>query len=139
VSQENVEIIKRGYEAWNRGDMAVVLEGCDPNVEWRDRGDWLDVKVRRGHDGFREGWAEIAEAFSEFRMEPKEFIDAGDYVVVPIHRVGTGRASGALIEEDEVHVYRMRAGKAVELREYHEKKEALEAVGPCSSGWRDVG
>jgi ketosteroid isomerase-like protein len=85
--------------------------------------------VRRGHDGLRGGWTEIAEAFSEFRMEPKEFIDAGDYVVVPIHRVGTGRVSGALIEEDEVHVFRMSEGKTVELREYHEKQEALQAVG----------
>src|ERR1017187_7165135 len=129
MSQANVEMIKRGYEAWNRGDLDAVLENFDPNVEWWDRGDWLDVKVRRGHDGLRGGWAEIAEAFSEFRMEPKEFIDAGDYVVVPIHRVGTGRVSGALIEEDEVHVFRMREGKTVELCEYHEKKEALKAVG----------
>jgi ketosteroid isomerase-like protein len=50
-------------------------------------------------------------------------------VVVPIHRVGTGRVSGSLVEEDEVHVFRMREGKTVELREYHEKQEALEAVG----------
>jgi len=129
MSQANVEMIKRGYEAWNRGDMAVVLENFDPGVEWWDRGDSFHTTVRRGHDGLRGGWAEIAEAFSEFRMEPKEFIDAGDYVVVPIHRVGTGRVSGALIEEDEVHVFRMREGKTVELREYHEKQEALEAVG----------
>jgi ketosteroid isomerase-like protein len=129
MSQENVQIIHRGYEAWNRGDMAAVLEGFDPSFEWWERGDSFHATVRRGHDGLRGGWAEIAESFSEFRMDPKEFIDAGDYVIVPIHRVGTGRASGALIEEDEVHVYRMRDGKAVELREYHEKQEALEAVG----------
>jgi uncharacterized protein len=124
-----VEVVKRGYQAWNRGDIAAVLEAFDPNVEWWDRGDWLDVTVRRGHDGLRAGWAEIAEAFSEFRMEPKEFIDAGEYVVVPIHRVGTGRVSRALIEEDEVHVFRMRDGKTFELREYPEKQDALEAVG----------
>jgi ketosteroid isomerase-like protein len=129
MKEENVEIVKQGYEAWNRRELDAVLENFDPGVEWWDRGDSFHATVRRGHDGLMAGWAEIAEAFSDFRMEPKEFIDVGDYVVVPVHRVGTGRGSGALIEEDEVHVFRMHEGKTVELREYAEKKEALEAVG----------
>jgi uncharacterized protein len=128
MSAENVASIKRAYEAWNRGDLDAVLDNFDPSVEWWDRGDSFDATVRRGHDGLMAGWAEIAEAFSDFCMEPKEFIDIGDYVVVPVHRVGTGRGSGALIEEDEVHVFRIRGGKTVELREYQEKQEAVEAV-----------
>jgi ketosteroid isomerase-like protein len=123
-----VEIVKRGYEALSRGDMAAVLEGFDPNIEWWDRCDALNPTVVRGHDGMRGMWAEIAESFAEWRMEPKEFIDAGDYVVVPLDHVMRGRASGALIEGHEVHVFKLRDGKVTELREYQTKAEALEAV-----------
>jgi ketosteroid isomerase-like protein len=59
----------------------------------------------------------------------KEFIDAGDYVVAAVRVHGRGRASGAPFEEHEVHVLRLRDGKATELREYRTKAEALEAVG----------
>jgi uncharacterized protein len=123
-----VEIVKRGYEALSRGDMAAVLEGFDPNIEWWDRSDALNPTVVRGHDGMRGMWAEIAESFAEWRMEPKEFIDAGDYVVVPLDHVMRGRASGALIEGHEVHVFKLRDGKVTALREYQTKAEALEAV-----------
>ncbi len=62
-------------------------------------------------------------------MEPKEFIEAGDYVVVTLYHVMRGRASGASIEGHEVHVFKLRDGKITELREYREKTEALKAVG----------
>jgi uncharacterized protein len=129
MSQKNVELVKQGYEALDRGDFAAALEGFDPNVEWWDRGDSLSTTVIRGHDGMRRAWAEIAESFADWRMEPKEFIDAGDYVVVPLDHVLRGRASGASVEGHEVHVHRLRDGKVIELREYNEKDEALKAVG----------
>jgi ketosteroid isomerase-like protein len=50
-------------------------------------------------------------------------------VVVPFRLTGRGRASGAPFDEDEVHVFRLRNGKIIELREYSEKAEALKAVG----------
>jgi uncharacterized protein len=129
MSRANVEVVKRGYEALDRGDMAAALEGFDPSIEWWDRSDALNPTVVRGHEGMRKMWAEIAESFAEWRMEPKEFIDAGDYVVVPLDHVMRGRASGALIEGHEVHMFKLRDGKVTELREYQTKAEALEAVG----------
>jgi ketosteroid isomerase-like protein len=67
--------------------------------------------------------------WEELRLEPQEFIDVDEFVVVPIRAVGVGRGSGVGVEFDEVHVYRMRNDKIIELREYREKAEALKAVG----------
>jgi uncharacterized protein len=130
VSEENVEVIKRGYEAWNRGDMAAVMEGYHPDVAHWDRADDPDATVRHGHDALLAYYAELAESYVEAQIEPKEFIDAGDCVVVPVRVTVRGRASGAVAEGDQVLVYRLREGKVTEVREYRDKAEALKAIAP---------
>ena len=129
MSQENVEIVRRGYDALSRGDTAAVFEGYDPAVEHWDRADDPDATVRRGRDAVAAAYAELAESYAELRIEPTEFIDAGDCVVVPVRVTVRGRASGAVADGDQVFVYRLRAGKVTEVREYREKAEALKAVG----------
>jgi uncharacterized protein len=126
MSEENVEVVRRQNEAFNRGGVAGVLELSDPSIEWWDRVDDPGAGVHRGHDGFMKALAELAD-LADLHVEPKEFIDAGDYVVVPVRIIGRGQASGVSFEEHEVHVFRLRDGKITELREYREKGEALEA------------
>ena len=129
MSLENLETIKRGYDAWSRGDMAAVMEGYDPDVEHWDRADDPDATVHRGREALAAAYAGLSESYAEFQIEPKEFIDAGDFVVVPARVVVRGRASGAVAEGDQVFVYRLQAGKVTEVREYRDKAEALKAVG----------
>jgi ketosteroid isomerase-like protein len=128
MSQKNVEIVRRENEAINRGDVATAMQLLDPGCEWWDREDDFGATVHRGHDGVTAFLAALAE-LAELRVEPEEFIDAGEYVVVPVRLVGHGRGSGASFEEHEVHVYKLRGGKIIELREYREKDEALKAAG----------
>jgi len=128
MSQANVEVVRQWSEAFNRGDVVGILELADPDIEWWNREDDPGAPVSRGHDGVRQGLSELGE-LAELRVEPKEFIDAGEYVVVPVRLIGHGRASGAAFEDHEVHVFKLRGGKVTEGREYREKNEALEAVG----------
>ena len=128
MSRENVEIVRWQNEAFNAGDIARILELSDPDIEWWDRADDPGAHVHRGHDGVRKALAELAD-LAELRVEVKEIIDVGEYVLVPVRLTGHGHASGASFEEHEVHVFRLRDRKIVELREYREKGEALEAVG----------
>src|SRR5256885_3676203 len=118
MSQENVEISQRLNEAFNRGDMAVVLELLDPGFEWWDRADDPGATVYRGHDGYSKHLADIDADVVEMQVEVDQIIDAGDYVVTAVCVHGRGRASGAPFEEHEVHVLRFQDGKATELREY---------------------
>src|SRR3954454_15184686 len=129
MSQENVEIVRRYIKTVNSGDWSGMLERLEPNGEWWDREDDPGAGVHRGHDGVRAFVAELLGDVAELQVEPKQFIDAGEYVVVPVRVHGRGRASGAPFEEHEVHVFKLRVGKIIELREYRNEEEALEAVG----------
>lgn len=129
MSQQNVAIVKRAYEAWARRDMAAVLGACDPDIEWWEREDVPDPTVHRGLTAVGTRFAELDDVWIGLGLEPQEFIDAGDFVVVPFRLTGRGRASGASFDEDEVHVFRLRNGNIIELREYSEKVEALKVVG----------
>ena len=99
MSQENVEIVKAAFEAWNRGDLDGWLAEADPEIEWL------------------------------VLPEVLEYIDAGEYVIVPTRMRARPPGSDADIVLDEVYVSKFRNSKIVELREYRTKPEALEAVG----------
>ena len=123
-----MEVVRRHQEAFNRGDLAAMLELTSPNVEWWDRADDPDASVHRGHDAVIRHLAEFDD-LAELRVEPEEFIDAGDFAVVPARFAGHGRTSGVSFEEHQVNVFRLRDGKVTEVREYREMSEALKAVG----------
>jgi len=129
MSQENVELVRRRFEAFNRGDMAAMVELTDPAAVWWDRpDDPVGGSPHRGRDACFQHLAEILED-AELEANPDEFIDAGPSVVVGVQLVGRGRTSGVSFEEHEFHVFTLRNGKVIEPREYRERDEALEAVG----------
>lgn len=127
MSQESLERVQRLYDLLNQGDIDAALAVLDPAVEWWTRADNPDTAMVMGRAGWRAHWAEITGVLEEFRQEPTEVIDAGEYVVVCVHQVA--RTKGVLIDQHEVHVFRLRDGLVIELREFHEKHEALKAVG----------
>src|SRR4051794_12833253 len=129
MSQENVELVRRRFDAFNRGDLAAIIELTDPAAVWWDRADDPTAGApHRGRDACMQHLAELLQDV-ELEAEPQEFIDADDRVVVGVHLIGRGRTSGIAFEEHEFHVFTLRGGKVIETREYRERAEALEAVG----------
>jgi len=142
MSQENVEIVRRGYAAmvrgfdqgdFERGDFEVALfEWLDPEIDWRGPKEFPDLAESRfGHDGVREYIAVLTEALEDYRMNPEEFIDAGgDQVLVFSREGGRGRGSGAeVLTQPTAHLWTLRSGKAIRLRSYWERSDALKAAG----------
>jgi ketosteroid isomerase-like protein len=83
----------------------------------------------RGHAGVR-GWLlEISEMFEGLRIEPEEFVDGGDKVVVVSTMSGRGRGSGAETEQLLVSLWTFRGGKVVRHDSYTDREEALQAGG----------
>ena len=132
MSQENVEIVKRGYEALNEayktGDfLAAIRATVHPDVVLRTSGMFPETGEYRGHEGIREFAANQADAFEDMSLRPEEYIDAGDRVVVPLRFGGKARHTGIPVEFFVVHVSTIRDGKLARLDMYQTKEQALEA------------
>lgn len=115
MSQENVEIARRAYAAFNRHDWDAALEDVDPNVEWHQITQFPDRAVYRGREDMRDRFwnQQLVEQFGDFRIEVEEFVDAGDHVVMLGHIVAHGSTSGAPIRLRVVNVLEIRDGKLI--------------------------
>ena len=129
MSQQNVEIVKKSLEAFEQGGLDASLRFYDPEVTWEEAQDEPEAETYRGHDGVRALAEKWLEPFDDLRIEPYEFIDAGEAVVMPYRFRGRERSSGTDITAPETWVFWVRNGKISEVREYRHKAEALEAVG----------
>ena len=113
MSGADVETLRRGYAALNNGDLSVVLELLDPDIEWHEPTPSPDAGAHRGRDSFERflrGWL---ESFDDFRVEPEEVVERGHDLVAVVHQTGTGRASGLQVETRLAHVWTVAGGRAV--------------------------
>ena len=131
MSQDNIAIARRSIDAFNRRDTDAWLAGIDGEIEWHGVPDEPDPGPHRGHDGIRKMAARWTETFPDLRVEAEEFIDEGDYVVVPMRLRGHMPDSDAAVVVEDVMVHRFRDGKIVEVREYRTRAAALER-SPCA-------
>ena len=135
MSQGNVEIVRRGYEALNSGDIEGALALFDPEVEVEMAEEPGEValfdlrKTYRGVDGFLEFLSKISEVWGEFRWEPEDFFDAGDDVLVFITLTAKGRGSGAVVDRPIAHLCTMRDRKLIRHKTFWSREDALEAAG----------
>ena len=112
MSGENVELLRRYYDSWNRGDVDSVVSALSDRVEWHahprlpEPGPYNDpAAVGRWMKQFREAWGEL-------HAEPVELLEAGDGVVALVHMTGRGRGSGVTVRGGvDVHVVGFEDGK----------------------------
>jgi ketosteroid isomerase-like protein len=133
MSQENVEIVRRMYEAWLAQDERAVFETFDADIELNPDPEaaWVGIgQVYRGHAGMRSYMASVYEAFEGYRPEVEELIDVGDQVLTLAIEHGKGRGSGADVQANRTaHLWTLRDGRAVRLDLYLNRDKALKAVG----------
>jgi ketosteroid isomerase-like protein len=132
MSEENIEVFKRVFEAYGRHDDDALLELFDPAVELHPA---LLVKFGgsasfyQGHSGTRDWLQDLEEAFSERSIQIAEVRDLGERLVAFGTTHFVGRTSGAAIESPLAFVVDFRNGKVLRYRTYLTRDEALEAVG----------
>jgi ketosteroid isomerase-like protein len=130
MSQENVEVVRRATDAYNRGNLQEAASWIDPEIEWdMSRVEVPDPGVYRGLDGMQTFFSSWDESWGSSELEPQEFIDAGDHVVSVVRQVGRGRTSGVEVEQTIIQVWTLRGGKLVRMEMYPDRDAALEAVG----------
>ncbi len=129
MSQENVELVRRGFEAWETGDLAGLLALLDPDLVTRRLAPMPDPGTWSGPQGLLDVAAEWMETFAEFTMTGEEFIDGGDIVVVRVAQGGRGADSGVPVTATFWFVYALRDRKIVSLDMYGSRAQAVEAAG----------
>jgi ketosteroid isomerase-like protein len=129
VSQENVELVRRHMDAYNRRDVEAMrsLSAPDIVVDWSASRSTL-AGVYRGFDEVMRLRSEYFETFQATVVEVDRFIDAGDSVVVPnvAHQVGR---DGIAVQARSTLVYAVRDRTVTRVCLYQETDEALKAVG----------
>ena len=130
MSEENVERIRRGFDAFNRRDLDALLALTDPEVELSTRFREMEGdSYYRGHDGVREWWRDLLAIFPDFSMEVLEVRDLGDSGIVALRVRARGLDSGVPFEETTWAAGEWRDGKMTRWRNFGSEAEALEAAG----------
>ena len=128
MSQENVEIVRKAYENWNRGDYAAALESVAPDAEVDlTRAVGLDSGVY-DLDEFRRLSEEFFKSWDSVRYEVDEYLDAGEHVVMPFTNHLLGR-DGIDVQARGIWLWTIRDGVVVRLCLYQVRQDALEAAG----------
>jgi len=131
MSRENVEIVRRGYEALNQRDVDQFLSYFAPEMEVdfsESVGPFSDVY--RGHAELKTFWESFFEAWDEIHWEIDELRDlGGDRVLTATHVIARGHGSGIPTTHYHAVIWKIRGGRIRRVKFFPDKQDALEAAG----------
>jgi ketosteroid isomerase-like protein len=110
MSEQNVDAIKKGYEAFASGDVEGVMGLFDDNIEWIEPGESAISGTYRGKGEVGELMARFGE--KGLTATPKRFLSDGDDVVA-LTEVSAGGETG-----QDADVFTVRGGKVVRVQIY---------------------
>ena len=116
----NVDIVKRAYEAFGRGDLDALLDLLEDGIEWVTPGppELQSAGRRRGKQEVAGFFQTLSDMYTFERFEPRQFISQGDRVVVLGDERVRIKATGSPFDFEWVHVFEFRNGKVARFREY---------------------
>ena len=126
----SVEIVRRSYDAFARGDLDGVLGDMDPAIEWHQAQGLPHGGLYRGLDEVR---ANIFDPLDDqwwdgFSAVPDEFLDAGDDVVVIGRYRGVGKQTRKQLDVPFVHIWTLQGEKAIRFRQFLDTAGWIEAL-----------
>jgi ketosteroid isomerase-like protein len=128
MSQQNVEVVRRMWDAFLKQDLRTALSFYARDVEW-DGTNLPDWQIGRGHEAITDHIRRWADQWDGWSVEVEHVIDAGgEHVVVLIRETGQSN-SGLKMDERHAELYSLRDGKVVRRRGFSDPGEALDAVG----------
>ena len=128
MSEENVEIVRALYDALNRGDWEGVFRDTHPEVEvTTQRG--TAAGTSRGHEAVKRKIEDLLGPFETWTLEPEEFFEVEDYVVVFVKTRARPVGSSVEMEVRNGHLWTVQDGTIRSLKTFAVREEALEAAG----------
>ena len=129
MSQENIDLVRRAFDTFNRRDMTAFLDLLDPDVELVPILAVLEGRVYRGHKEVQRWVEELAPDWEFFEVHSEELRDLGDLVLIFGHWRARGRASGVESEQPATWLYEMKGGKVARMHTFTDRDEGLRAAG----------
>src|SRR5438034_3775029 len=128
MSQENIELVRAAFEAWNAGDMDALRELYDPAIVVRYAEGWPEgSEPTMGREAVMHLFGQMRETWDADALEPISFIDAGDRVIVRFIWHGVGHGPNLNLEVSSVNT--LRKGTVILLEYFWDHAEALETLG----------
>ena len=126
MSEENLELIRRGYERF----LATGEIRAHADFVWDVSNlGWPDQQIYLGVEGATQFLAEWADAWEDWELEVEDYLDAGERVVVILRQRGCSKATGIPVDMRFAQVWTLRDGQGIRMQMYASPDEALAAVG----------
>jgi ketosteroid isomerase-like protein len=124
--KENIQVVKKMFEAFGRHDIPAVLDTLAQDVEWQspvtrtapDEISWS--KPRHGRDEVAVFFKDLGEKVQPDKLVPLEYTAQADRVVVEGKNRGTVRSNGKDYEHDWVMLFTLRQGKIARMWHYYD-------------------
>lgn len=129
MSTTDVDIVRGGYEAFNRGDVDWMVEHMDPEIVWEDSAKVPDARTYRGVDEVRRYLESFFRHWDEISYELGEVREGPGGIVAIVRLVARGRTSGASVDASMAHVHELRDGLGARVRVYFDRQAAFDAAG----------
>jgi ketosteroid isomerase-like protein len=127
MSEENLDLIRAGFAAHNRGDLDALTQVYDPDVVFET----LLLGTHHGNEAIRLIYEENQKTLSGYTVDPMELIEAGGQVVAVAQVTGVGPASQIAMEDRDrfAFLFTIKNGRVVREQAFRNREEALEAAG----------
>ena len=129
----NVDVVKKVYEAFARGEIPTVLGAMDPGIRWypaEGHPYMSSGKALIGHDAILNGlFARIAADWDAFAVHPQSFYDAGDTVIVEARYGGTYKPTGRSLDAQGCHLWDVKDGKVTRFQQYVDTAKLQDVMG----------
>jgi uncharacterized protein len=127
--EQTIAALRAAYAAFNRGDIDAAVRSFDAQIEWSEPAEFPGGGRYHGRDAAKQYLAQSHTAWAEVISEPEQFIPVGERVVVFVHARVRPKDSNDWLEVRLADVYRFHDGKAVEMRAFSDRQEALRWAG----------
>ena len=128
-TEQLIMALRGAYAAFNRGDIDAAVEPLDAQIEWTEPAQFPGGGTYYGREGAKQYLAQSRAAWAEVISEPEKFIPAGNRIVVFVHARVRPKDSHDWQEVRLADVYTFRNGKAIQMRAFVDRQEALRWVG----------
>ena len=126
--------LQGAYAAFNRGDMEAAVAPLDAEIEWTEPAEFPGGGTYHGREAAKRYLTQSRAAWAEVSSEPEQFITAGNRIVVFVHARVRAKGSNEWQDVRLADVYTFHDGRAIQMRAFADRREALHWVGVNESG-----